>query len=258
MYVDNRGRSGCQAVIAVGIAGVAVAAYFVRASINSVTGEKRHIDISAEQEIALGEQVAPELVARYGGEDPDRAARQYVAEIGKEVVSRSQAGKSGYKFQFHDLADEKTVDAFDLPGGQVFITRGLLTKLTSSGQLAAILGHECAHVLARHRAEQFSSLRDAQGKIVPAAGPLIGQLLDVGYGRSDELEADRLGVRLMSEAGFDPRSMIEAMEILKQASKGGHDPAFFSTHPNPDNREDEIRKEIAARFPNGIPFGLTR
>ncbi|HVT12382.1 MAG TPA: M48 family metalloprotease [Fimbriimonadaceae bacterium] len=239
MYVEDRGRLGWQVAIAIVIAVGALAGY---ASIDHGTGGKQRLDMSVDQEIALGRQAASRMVARFGGEDPDKAARQYVAEIGKDVVSRSDAKKSGYKFQFHDLADEQTVDAFALPGGQVFVTRGLLTKLTSSGQLAAVLGHECGHVLAHDGTEQMAE----------------NSLVEPKFSREDELEADKVGIRLMSEAGFDPRSMIEVVEILRRSGSGGREPAFFSTHPDPDNREEAIRREIAARFPNGIPYGLTR
>lgn len=275
MYVDNRGPSGCQLVIAAVIAIGAVVAYFGNTSFNAATGQKQHIDMTVDQEIALGLQAAPRMEAQYGGEDPDAAARHYVSEIGKAVVARSEAANSDYKFQFHDLADDQTINAFALPGGQIFITRGLLTKLTSSAQLAAVLGHECGHVIARHSAQQLARARLSQGltgaAVVATYDPhdyrsrgsaavatLVGQLVSLKFSRKDELEADKLGIRLMSEAGYDPRAMIEVMEILKQADKGGREPEFFSTHPSPDNREDEIRREIAGRFPRGVPSGLTR
>ena len=85
---------------------------------------------------------------------------------------------------------------------------------------------------------------------------MIGQMVNLKYGRQDELEADKLGVRFMSELGYDPRSMIEVMNILKASTKGGRQPEFFSTHPNPDNRIQKIEAAIKERYPNGVPNGL--
>jgi predicted Zn-dependent protease len=278
MYVDDRRRSGCggaQLVIALIIAVGSIVSYFGHTSKNPITGETQHIDMSVDQEIALGMQAAPRMASEYGGEDPDPEARQLVAEVGNEIVSRSDAGRSDYKFQFHALADDQTVNAFALPGGQVFITRGLLTKLKSRGQLAGVLGHECGHVIARHSAEQIAQSRLAQGltgaAVIATYNPndyrsrgsaavaaMIAQLVNLKFSRNDELEADKLGVALMSEAGYDPRAMIEVMEVLKQVSSGGSQPEFFATHPNPENREEKIRQVIKERFPDGVPHGLKR
>ena len=278
MYVDDRRRSGCggvQIIIALVIAGGALFSYFAHTSKNPITGETQHIDISVSDEIALGLQAAPQMAAEYGGEDPDPEARQLVNEVGNEVVAHSDAAKSEYKFQFHPLADDHTINAFALPGGQVFITRGLLIKLRSKGQLAGVLGHEVGHVIARHSAEQLTKARLTQGltgaAAIAAYNPhdyssrnsaaialLIGQLVNLKFSRQDELEADKLGVVLMSEAGYDPRAMIEVMEVLKQASGGRSQPEFFATHPNPENREERIRQIIHERFPDGLPQGLQR
>lgn len=275
MYSDGR-RSGCggvQLVIALIIAVVSVVGYFSHVSTNPITGEKQHIDMSVDQEIALGVQAAPEMASQYGGEDPDSEARRLVSEVGTDVVAHSDAGRSEYQFHFHALADGQTVNAFALPGGQVFITRGLLTKLKSRGQLAAVLGHECGHVIARHSAEQVAQSKLTQGltgaAVIASYHPgdynsrnsgaiavLIGNLVNLKFSRKDELEADKLGISLMSEAGYDPRAMIGVMEILKEASGGGRQPEFFATHPNPDNREEKIKAEIASRYPKGVPAGL--
>src|SRR4051812_11275779 len=127
MYVDERRRSGCggmQLVIGLVIALVSVFTYFGHTSRNPITGETQHVDMSVDQEIALGMQAAPEMAAEFGGEDADPEARQLVQEVGSEIVAHSDVGKSEYKFQFHALADDRTINAFALPGGQVFITRG--------------------------------------------------------------------------------------------------------------------------------------
>jgi predicted Zn-dependent protease len=239
---------------------------------NPVTGKNQHIDISKQQEIALGLQAAPEMAAQYGGEDTDQRADQIVEDVGKDVVAHSEAGQSDWKFQFHCLADPNTINAFALPGGQVFITHGLLSKLKTRGEIAGVLGHECGHVLARHSAEHMAKARLTQGltgaAVIATTDPsnpstyknaaiaaMIGQLVNLRFSRQDESEADKLGVRLMSEAGYDPRSMIKVMEVLKQVGGSGG-PEFFQTHPSPANRIQQITQDIKDRFPNGVPGGL--
>src|SRR5690606_26163857 len=141
-------------------------------------------------------------------------------------------------------------NAFALPGGQVFITAALLSRLRSEGQVAGVLGHEIGHVVARHGAEHMAKARLTQGltgaavlatydpsdpssRGSAAVAALIGQMVNMRFGREDELESDRLGVRFMAEAGYDPRSMVEVMKVLQEAAGGGRQPEFFSTHPNP-------------------------
>jgi predicted Zn-dependent protease len=166
------------------------------------------------------------------------------------------------------------LNAFALPGGQVFITAGLFGALETEGQLAGVLGHEIGHVAARHSAEHIAKQKLTQGltgaavlatydpndpstQRTAAVAAVIGNLVNMRFGREDELESDRLGVRFMSEAGYDPRAMLGVLEILAQAGGGGRQPEFFSTHPNPENRIAKLQAAIAERFPNGVQSGLT-
>lgn len=259
-------------IIAAGIALFSAVSYYRLSQPNPITGENQHIDISPGQEVALGLQAAPEMEAQYGGEDPDARARALVEEVGQDVVAHSDAASTNWRFQFHALADPNTVNAFALPGGQVFITHGLLKHLKTRGQLAGVLGHEVGHVLARHSAQQMAKQRLTQGLTAAGAvattdprdsrtyknaaiAQVIGQLVSLRYSRQDELQADELGVRLMSEAGYDPRAMIGVMQILEQVA-GSRGAEFFQTHPNPENRMTRIKEAIQTRFPNGIPNGL--
>ncbi len=172
------------------------------------------------------------------------------------------------------LADDHTVNAFALPGGQVFITEGLLKLLHTDGELACVLGHEIGHVVGRHSAQQLAKQQLTQGltgaAVIAAYDPndrnsqykadmalLIGQVVTLKFGRNDELEADKLGVRFSSDAGYDPRSMIKVMEILDHVSKS-RTPEFFSTHPNPEHRIERIKTAIDAKYPNGVPDGLIK
>ncbi len=258
---------------ALAIAGFSLFTYFSHSDYNPVTEKKQHLNMSPEQEISLGLSSAPQMSQECGGEaSRDIAGEQRVSQIGNEIVSHSDAAQTPYKFQFHLLADPKTINAFALPGGQVFITEGLFRKLNTSGQLAGVLGHEIGHVVARHSAQHIAKQQltdgltgaavlatydpnDPNSRGTAAMAAMIGSAVNMKFSRNDELEADKLGVRFMSEAGYDPDDMIKVMEILQSVSSS-HVPEFFSTHPNPENRITQIKKAIAERFPNGVPGGL--
>lgn len=248
-------------IVALLVAAVSLVSYWCSTQENEFTGEKQHVDMTVEQEIALGLQAAPEMADQYGGLHPDREAAQAVKEIGQELVQNSRVRNSPYKFDFHLLADEQTVNAFALPGGQIFITGGMLKRLNSEAQLAGILGHEIGHVVARHSAEQLAKAKLTQGLTGAAAiatydpenpasrggavvAAMVGKLLNMRYGRDDELESDRLAVQLTGAAGYDPSAMVEVMRILEEASGGAGGPEFLQTHPNPGNRIRHIEQAI--------------
>jgi predicted Zn-dependent protease len=268
------GVGGASLLIALVIAAFALFRYFGSEQINATTGEKQHIGISPSQEIALGLQATPEMENQYGGLSTDQQAAAEVQRVGNRILQNSEAGKSPYRFQFHLLADTHTVNAFALPGGQVFITEALMRRLRSEGQLAGVLAHEITHVVGRHSAEHLAKQQLTEGLTGAAVlatydpnnpnsqrnaaiAAAIANLVNLRFSRQDELEADARGVRYMSEAGYDPRAMIGVMEVLKQATGGsGRTPDFFSTHPNPDNREGKIKQAIQQVYPNGVPEGL--
>jgi predicted Zn-dependent protease len=256
-------------LIAVVIALVAIVTYFSSTSENPVTGEKQRVAMTPEQEIALGYKSAPEMAAQMGGLSQNEKSRALVKQVGERLVAQSFAKKSPYKFSFHVLADPKTINAFALPGGPIFITEGLLRQLKGEAELAAVLGHEIGHVIARHSSERLAKAKLTQGLIGAATigtgdyttaqiGQMVGSLINMRYGRDDELESDALGIRIMAEAGYDPRAMMRVMETLGKVSSGSRQPEFFSTHPHPENRQTRIREEIARRFPNGVPEGLKK
>ncbi|HEX2332288.1 MAG TPA: M48 family metallopeptidase, partial [Burkholderiales bacterium] len=241
--------------------------YYSSTSENPLTGEKQRVAMSPEQEIALGYKSAPEMAAQLGGLSQNEKARALVREVGERLVARSVAAKSPYKFSFHVLADSRTVNAFALPGGPIFITEGLLRLLKTEAELAGVLGHEIGHVIARHSSERLAKQQLTQGLLsalvigsgdytTAQIGQMVGSMINMSYGREDELESDALGIRIMAEVGYDPRALIRVMEVLAQASGGSRQPEFFSTHPAPENRSARIREEIAKRFPNGVPQSL--
>ncbi len=261
-------------IIALLIAAVSLVTYWCNTQENEFTGEDQHVDMTVQQEIALGLQAAPQMAEQYGGLHPDREAAAQLKAIGQKLVQSTKASETPYEFDFHLLADEQTVNAFALPGGQIFITAGLLKRLESEAQLAGILGHEIGHVVARHSAQQLAKAKLTQGLTGAAAiatydpenpasrtgaiaAAMIGKLMNMSYGREDELESDKLAVRLTTEAGYDPRAMMRVMEILEQASGGAaRGPEFMQTHPNPGNRIAKIKAAIEEEYPNGLPSEL--
>ena len=247
-------RNSWKIRIFIGLAIVAFA-FFKKCSsteTNPYTGREQAIALNPQEEIAMGIQSAPQMAQQHGGLHPDERMQAYVDMVGKKLVDNSIARETPYQYDFHLLADAETINAFALPGGQIFITYALFSKLDTEDQLAGVLGHEVGHVLGRHSSERIANSdfwqTVAQGANVGVnAGDLVAQygmskLLT--NGRGDELESDDLGVRFMIKAGYNPREMIEVMEILKDAAGPNRVPEFKSTHPDPDNRIQKIEESI--------------
>ncbi len=142
-----RGGRKIRLIIGAGLVLFAVLKYCSSAEINPYTNEKQHIGLSETEEIAMGLNAAPQMAHQHGGLHPDTQYQNAVDRVGKKLVNNSIAKDSNYKFDFHLLADERTINAFALPGGQIFITYALFSKLENIDQLAGILGHEIGHVL---------------------------------------------------------------------------------------------------------------
>jgi beta-barrel assembly-enhancing protease len=272
---SRRRFGGARLLIALVIAGFTLISYWMKRDVNPTTGEVQRVDLSPEQEIALGLQAAPEMAQQHGGLYPDERIQRFAKDIGQRLVSRSFASKSPYQFDFHVLADPETINAFALPGGQIFITAALFDKFETPGELAGVFGHEIGHVIGRHGAEHMAKGALLQGlstaAVVATFDPgdpssrnsaamaqMIGQLVNLKYGREDELESDTFGVRIMAEAGYDPRGMLRVMEVLRDSAGGARQPEWFSTHPNPENRLEVIQQAIDKEFPGGVPANLER
>ena len=266
-----RGRLAIAGVIAL----IAIVTYCSRQSVNPITGQSQFVAMSVDQEIALGLQSAPEMSRQFGGLHPDAAAQALMDRVGQRLLDRGLADVDlPYPFEFHLLADPRVVNAFALPGGQVFITAALFERLETEGQLAGVLGHEIGHVIERHGAQHLAKAQLTQGLVgavaVGATDPdspvgarqaaiaaaAVGQLINLRYGREDELQSDAWGVELLPRAGYDPRSLIRVMEILEEASPDGSPPEFLSSHPNPGNRIERIKALIREAYPGGVPAGL--
>jgi predicted Zn-dependent protease len=273
---QRRSNLKMRLIIAAAIALFAVLSYFGRAKDeNQITGVKERVAFSEEaDEVAMGLHAVPEMVQMHGGPSRNAAEQEWVDRVGKELLDAlekdlaAKGRRNPYRdaFRFTLLADDRTVNAFALPGGQVFITAALFHALETEGQLAGVLGHEVGHVIERHSNKRMAKEQLFQG--LAAAGGVAGgnvdsarmaqaitQMVSMKYGRDDELQSDMWGVRLMEMAGYDPRAMIGVMKVLETAGGAGP-PEFMSTHPKPENRVAYIEEVIAREFPNGVPAGL--
>ena len=232
---------------------------------NPVSGGSDFVLMSEEQEIALGRKYSAEIIKDMPlYEDPVLAKR--VQETGEQVAANSHRPELIYRFAVLDSTD---VNAFALPGGYIYITRGLLAYLNTEAELAAVLGHEIGHVTARHSVRQHSTAT-AAGLVAAVLGAasgiqgadtlanLAGTAIVRGYGREHELEADRLGAEYLAKSGYDPDAMLEIIGILKhqeefeklRAEKEDREPrtyhGLFSSHPENDERLQQVVK--AARI----------
>ncbi|MBX7211982.1 MAG: M48 family metalloprotease [Verrucomicrobiaceae bacterium] len=263
-YPQRRTGSGCSPRVimaAIMILGAIISYKFGTTEYkNEFTGRVQHLALpTPEQEIAMGLQSAPQMVREFGGEVRDPKAQELVAGVGRRLINGTAVKATPYQFQFHLLADEQTINAFALPGGQIFITAALFNLLKTEDQLAGVLGHEIGHVVGRHSNQQMAKtglingifqgigvlLSDGQSNSGMQMAQMIGNVVNMKYGRDDETESDTLGVRFLIEAGYDPEAMIGVMQILKDHAGGGGQPQILSTHPDPGNRQEHIREVIA-------------
>ena len=237
---------------------------------NPATGERQISLVSESQEIQMGREADQAIVAQLGLY-PDESLQQYVQQLGSRLAATSERPDLPWTFR---VVDDPTVNAFALPGGFIYVTRGIMAYLESEAQLVSVLGHEIGHVTARHSVEQMSRQQLAQiglavGTIIrpdlagvfDVAGAGLG-LLFLKYGRDDERQSDDLGLRYMTRANYDPREMPDVFGLLEQVSQvegAGRVPEWLSTHPDPGNRRDRITEAIAALpdqdFSNAIVRG---
>ncbi len=276
-YNNGGGGFNLRWIIGIIIALVGVVGYYTKTSVNPVTGEKQHVALNPQQEMALGLQSAPRMAAEMGGQvNPNDPMARLVNEVGMRVLRNSDAAKGPYTQNFHYilLADDKTINAFALPGGQVFVTRALLTRLQNEAQLAGVLGHETGHVIERHSSQQIaksqlgqslvtavgvgaSDRRDGGYSAAMIAG-VVNNMKQLSFSREDETQADTRGLQYMSQAGYDPRAMLGVMKVLEEISRSqGRQPEMLQTHPYPQHRVETINAWLKQNFPNGVPSDLT-
>lgn len=236
---------------------VAAAVILGGCATNPATGEKQFSLISESQEIQMGLEADPSIVASIGL-DPDSGRQRYVREMGMRLARVSERPNLPWTFR---VIDDPVVNAFAVPGGHIYVTRGILAHLNSEAELASVLGHEIGHVTARHSVTQMSRQQLAQlglvvGTVIkPELARYAGiasqglGLLFLKYSRDDESQADGLGLRYMRRGGYDVHRMPEVFALLdrvSQSSGGGRVPEWLATHPNPANRRGAIERQIAA------------
>ncbi len=234
-------------------------------SMNAATGNNQFSLISESQEIQMGRDNDAQVVASIGLYQ-DAALQAYVQQLGARIAATTE--RPGLPWTFR-VVDDAAVNAFALPGGFIYVTRGLMAHVRSEAQLASVVGHEIGHVTARHSVTQLSRQQLAQfGLAIGSAvapklaryGGLAGSglgILFLAYSRADEQQADDLGLRYLVRGSWDPNEMPEVFTMLErigEADGQGRVPNWLATHPSPSNRRDHITQGIAA-LPAG--YGTT-
>lgn len=218
--------------------------------------------LTQSNEIALGLKASPALVAQYDGLSSSADQKALVMRVGSAVAGTETASKAGWKFQFQLLAEPNILNAFALPGGQIFITSGLLNRLLTEGEVAAVMAHQIAHVLSRDAVKKLAADMGAEGAPVLNAdemeGFLSSQLVGVHFSTEQEAAADALTVKLLRETGYSPNALLGLLKILSTAYYAGAEVEYFTTHPNASNRVAAIQAAIAKEFPDGVPDTMSK
>ena len=225
-------------------------------AVNPVTGKKQVVLMSEAQEIAMGKDADPQIVAQYGLYE-DKALQSFINQEGKKMAAVSHRPNLAYEFK---IVDSDVLNAFAIPGGYVYFTRGIMANFNNEAEFAGVLGHEIGHITARHSvAQQRNSILGQIGLIAGMViAPDLAQFADqasqglgllfLKFGRDAEREADQLGAEYSSKIGFDAQQMAEFFTTLeRQAEESGSPglPAFLSTHPNPGDRYTAVSKAAA-------------
>jgi len=230
--------------------------YYNGCAYNPATGERNLNLISESQEIQMGREADQQISASMGiYEDPQ--LQSYVDKLGKEIAVKSERPNLPWTFR---VIDDPVVNAFALPGGYIYVTRGILSHLQNEAELAGVLGHEIGHVTAKHSVTRISEQQLTQfgfglAMVLKPELQQYSQFAEIGLGllflkfsRDDERQADQLGLRYMTNINNDPREMANVMQTLKrvsdQSGNGGGIPLWLSTHPDPANRIELINSKL--------------
>ena len=238
-------------------------------SVNPVTGKRDFVIISESQEIQMGREYNAQIL-RQNPVYQDQELQDYVQTIGQSLAAKSHRPNLVYRFTVIDSPD---INAFALPGGYIYINRGLMSYLSSEEELAAVLGHEIGHVTARHSVQQYSQsqlMGILSAAIEINAGRTAGNIANLasgallsGYGRDMELEADDLGAQYIFQDGYSPQGMYQVLSVLKDqevyskkiAEQRGQEPrsyhGVFASHPSNDLRLQEVLNNVSNTYPKG-------
>ena len=228
---------------------------FIGCAVNPITGEDELMFFPEEQDIEIGRKYAPEVEKQMGGRIANEGLQNYIDSVGQRIARVSHRPDLEYHFV---ALNDKSVNALALPGGYLFITKGMLKKLTTEAQLAGILAHEIVHVVARDTSNVMSNQigiglllsavpSDKMSKGVLTAVDLTRQILSLQYSRTDEKAADLGGLDYMVWAGYNPYGVVEAMQML-QSQQEFRPIEFFSTHPSPQNRMAYLIQRIQTKY----------
>jgi predicted Zn-dependent protease len=232
--------------------------------VNPETGRRQLRMLPASQVAAMGHEAKPGLIEEYGGEVESAELRAYVTQIGRKLTPHVAPEYKDVPWDFIVL-DSDVINAFALPGGNVFVSRGLLQHFNNEAQVAAVLGHEIGHVTGMHVDERISQAvmlelgvtsiavlaGRSESELARAAPTVIGGVgtgFLLKFGRDQELEADSLGMHYMVAAGYDPQGMVQVLTILRDASGGASPPEILSTHPDPGRRIRDAERLIDQRY----------
>jgi predicted Zn-dependent protease len=231
-------------------------------AVNPVSGKKQIALMSEQQEIAMGTEYDPQIIAQYGLYQ-NEAIQKFIDARGQEMAAISH--RPSLKFHFRIL-DSPVVNAFAVPGGYVYFTRGIMAHFNNEAEFAGVLGHEIGHITARHSVDQYT--KSMLGQVLLVGGMIVSkevrafaneanaamQLLFLKYGRDHESQSDKLGVEYSTKVGYDAREMADFFKTLKALNDGqGELPTFLSTHPDPADRYTEVAK-LAAEWQAKVPL----
>ncbi len=226
-------------------------------AVNPITGEEELMLISEEQDIQIGRQYAPEVEKEMGGKINDPVIQNYVNYVGQNVARVSH--RPNFEYSFVALND-KSINAFALPGGYIFVTKGMLQNIQTEAQLAAILAHEITHVVARDVSNAMSNqiginlllsavTSEKTPQSVLMVANLTQQIVGLRFSRQDEREADLGGLDYMVKAGYNPYGMVETMQMLQTLNQS-RPIEFLSSHPSPENRIGYLTQAIQTKYFN--------
>lgn len=256
---------------------------------NPVTRQSQLMLISQEQEIQIGQESSKEIQKEYGYYTGLPGLKPYVGSVGQKLVAQCDRRDITYHFQ---VLDTPVINAFALPGGYVYVTRGILARMNSEDELAAVLGHELTHVAARHSAQEMSKMAVAQvgvaavGVLSPGAGQALGQfagaalnLAFLGYSRKLEAQADEYGITYAERAGYNPRGAVKMFQMFQsiEADQPGRMQRFLMSHPptadrlayanqrfgqaaveDPGLTDEKLRRDFFLRHIDGLQMGQSR
>lgn len=228
--------------------------FSIKTQVNPVTGKKQYINLTPKQEIELGLECAPDMAAKFGGLYANTEIQNRIKNIGQKLVAVKQVSKSPYQFDFHVLADSQMVNIFSFPGGQIFITKGLLTLLKTDDEIAAVLSHEIGHVIGRHTTEKLSGFnvleefKDSTNATnrydSEQISKFITDLLKLTFDSEEEKEADELALKYLVGSGYKSNILPQILKNFDEKSEELNVTDFLNRHPISERRIENLENAL--------------